>query len=413
MRTRSCDWRSASLLLLWAACAASCVSIVGQRATLHRDVAADRVDLLIETDGPFVDETVDAAGLGDRIDEFLTRRGFLLALSMSGTVTVDRAGDDADDAQPDEARQLLERLAETVDVRQLGLFESVGGRLGVAQLVTVREATALLSAVDDALDAWLRRIATQRGELRLEAEDGTAYGVVPFLPGTPNTRALWFAAAADPEHRWIGLDGQAFVLRIPFDAAELDRVAPDALAELTAAFGAPFEQPADAPQPAQIEAREDAPIVRWPWRYAITRDGARATIELQLGWSERSWTLRWFAPAMAAKFDALPPDGTNARFRAAIRARVTGDYLAAVLAPPADGVEDPLAAVRAALPVESRVAAWLARARDGDDAHAAVVAALRALRSECHAPDLPPPPDSDAIEAWSAWYRSAVELESR
>lgn len=206
---------------------AGCLELTGQRLTIWYDEESDELSMLIWYDGLHWSDvdfmTSPAERPANRVElglrDFLgdgTEGGVFL---FHGVFLLEHGFFDGDDSkfedEPPLRRALGERMQRTIDRTILGRYRDPDGRIGVAQHVVVREATALMEGVSRAINEALLMDRDERaewGERHPLAEKGLLH-----------TGAL-MDSAAERGHAWVRMEDGRVVVEIPVDARERARV---------------------------------------------------------------------------------------------------------------------------------------------------------------------------------------------
>lgn len=239
----------------------ACVEITGQRITWFYDQPEDTLYLLIHYDGIHeVDR--DRKGV-EQIPQFVDN-GDVMLLDWPFHLDRKRIREAAQQAE-DPLHVEGGRIAAALDVRALGHYREPNGRIGAAQLVTIRRASDVLQQVNDLIS---RAIEASADETEL-----------------PRTVRRIREAAAE-RHQWITLDGHMIRISVPVHAAEWAHAKGALLVDL---FDAVIENDRDpdddgeSPLRTLVEGFASAPI-------SYIDEGHR--VSLLLGRRDRPTTLR-------------------------------------------------------------------------------------------------------------------------
>lgn len=216
--------RARAVLLLAALAIAGCIEVTDQRIAWSYDAGTDVLDIVIHYGGLSSDAhrrrgiLWDAADPAREVRAFLEECAVLPPYSPLALPTRPEPYEESwrDDPGMGGAAHIVAELLAHVDVAWLGAYRDVDGRLGVVQHVRIRDVHEVLALANRLVDA---------GVLDEFAVDD------PDVAHLPRTAARWREAARGG-HAWLGLEGNAFLLRIPVDPHEWRRARSDALREL-------------------------------------------------------------------------------------------------------------------------------------------------------------------------------------
>jgi hypothetical protein len=369
------------LLLLLPILVSGCVVLRGQRLLLVHDEAADRLTAIVCYDGVYDSPAGEHGDAVDRLRQFVAS-GNVLLFDWWGELKLDQAAAEA--AAPDTPPRLsafLERVARDVDVETLGHYRDVDGRVGAAQEVRVERVSGFLDAANGAISE-----AVLSGELGPDSET------------MPATSALLLDAAGR-DHRWLGLEGHAVVVRIPAQADEWRAV------ERAFLRGFSDEWARDERIAEELH-RDWATHLLATASLSIEREPELVT--LRLGTVDRPTELRVplrddYANNLESEVTRLAPLDLDT----ALAERLLGE-----------SSELPRRSLEHALP-EDEVRAVLSVLERGPAARREAAAAWLDSRAQSwgaeHRYPAAPPPGLDGAErvaAWAEWYRAVVgELE--
>lgn len=194
-----------------------CVELTGQRIAWSHDQASDTLSALVFYDGIHNNPTDDRGA--QQVAEFIANDSVMLIdWYMHYQLRKLRGMTEAPDA---ETRALAGALKH-VTVEPLGHYREPNGRIGAAQLVTIRNAQAVLTQINAAICRAIVR--------DMNREDDAA---PPADPAWARTRKL-IRTAAEGNNSWLSLDGHALRLTVPIDNREWAKQKADLLGALFA-----------------------------------------------------------------------------------------------------------------------------------------------------------------------------------
>ncbi len=205
-----------------------CLIVTGQRISTHYDAQRDEMHLLIfydgiyhtteqvvyietQQDGELTEEQAASSKkqAEQEFTEFITQGDvfFLNSLFRINFKEIDEqlAGDELTDAR----RRLLRAIKKTKR-KTIGRYVDFEGRPGIAQQVVIPDCKGLLRAMNAVLNEHLIKTAEEHGNESPENKWGRI------------TTRMWIAAAKRG-HAWFRMDGEAFVVDLPFEAQEWQR----------------------------------------------------------------------------------------------------------------------------------------------------------------------------------------------
>ena len=187
------------------------VRIDDQEILLHHDVHGDLLELVLVNRGIMASSEDSAVAARDEIMPMLEGQrmfGFESMLHLN----LDEMGQRL--SEEDKA------LSDGVSLLSHGLFLDGEERLSGYQHVEVRNLQALLARLNAGCNALLLESAN---EPTLDSEGEEPEGSDASDPEYALTRALWIVAAEE-EWVWIDFSDGSLVVRIPFDARDLDEL---------------------------------------------------------------------------------------------------------------------------------------------------------------------------------------------
>jgi hypothetical protein len=127
---------------------------------------------------------------------------------------------------PAEQRDIAKAVGEQVQVEPVGHYRDALGRMGGAQLITIAKASALVRAINTAINAEIRR--NKLADMLPPELD---------LPGT-RERIL---AAAENDHQWLAIEGHALRIDVPVHEHEWARLKAEGIFDLLEQTHAPLQ----------------------------------------------------------------------------------------------------------------------------------------------------------------------------
>ena len=182
------------LIALWSP---SCVELTGQRAQIHYDPTADVLQIHLFYDGIHNGSPGDERAL--RQLRALTEDGDVALLEWPWVIRRSHVRLLAESQGGHGPVQALARQwLEQVEVETLGTYRDAHGRLGVAQRLTISDASDVVASINRTMDALIVHESTQR-------------------PVDPRRRLSLArqVRAARRGHQWIRLDGHSIVVDLP------------------------------------------------------------------------------------------------------------------------------------------------------------------------------------------------------
>ncbi|TVQ78368.1 MAG: hypothetical protein EA380_06170 [Phycisphaeraceae bacterium] len=212
---------TAVLGMLVCVLATGCLELTGQRFSIWYDKESDELSVLIWYDGPHSPQDVDEAVAERMVSGFLGdgTKGAIMLFNSYAMI-----GDDFFDQEEAEevpylymesVNKFVAKIHSSVDRKILGMYRDPQGRVGVAQLVTVRGASELLPMINAMIND---RILLVHADME-DAEEEAALAREGFA--RTNARIV---EAAQRGHDWVTITKDGLVLEVPVDRAERSRL---------------------------------------------------------------------------------------------------------------------------------------------------------------------------------------------
>jgi len=201
MKTARPQRSTAALLLsITVLLVTGCLELVGQRITIRHDAAKDELHFLLHYDGVH-DSGNNQHGDGAEQVAAAVRNGEFMILDWPFLIQPKQMAAQVGGTETPAVQALAKHVNEEMDVKTVGFFRDPDGRIGGAQLITIRKAKAFIATANDAISFAILE--------QNEAAD-------------PKVARTWqlIRDAAGKKHQWLSLDGHALKATVPIHARE-------------------------------------------------------------------------------------------------------------------------------------------------------------------------------------------------
>jgi len=355
-----------------------CIELTGQRITMRYDQAADRIYLLFHYDGIHNSERGTQKEAERSLRRFVAE-GEVMLLDWFGHFPTKRVRGELDDEDlTPRVREFGALALDSMEVRNLGRYRDLDGRIGAAQMVVFNQGRKLIAAGNAAINEAFLAMDDAEGDEMLE-----------------RTFPRWRELAAQ-DYEWITLEGNSLVWHCEVDPTEWLRLKLQFIKEM-----ADYVTPASDEAPADPQA---ALLAAAPLSIAQT---ARH-VDARIGFVAQPWTFRleWrrddYESNVESVVEEILPEDLDATIAHHLLNGVpaSGDF-GEVLAwgPAEEQVRAVLRAERREFPlhIQRSPQQWLAD----------FGARWNAGRGSPAAPE-PAEDQADYMARWADWYRAVV-----
>lgn len=196
--------RRYALLLLALLALYGCVSLTGQRITWFHDALKDTFYILIQYDGIHEGKGSNAMGK-NQIPKFIADGDIMI---LDWFLHMERDEIDRSKASTDPVESAAARLVDRVDVEVLGRYREPDGRVGAAQIVTIKDFKAFLKEGNRLINAALTRLDREALVARAK-KIGELWRTLDNILG-----------AAQAGHTWVVAKGHSLQVTVPFHRDE-------------------------------------------------------------------------------------------------------------------------------------------------------------------------------------------------